>query len=232
MSEGSPVEHNREQVERYLEFAPSFIGPGAPPSEPMGKKHRGVSRPPATERAMDFWAEPCNADAARVLDPRIAELRRSAVRWRGVSFSSLLTELYSDPTTVPRWERRDAPEDGRRLAAFKKMCRLLADAIHARHPGCQIDVKIPKRDDQKRAEDWQAEHNRDNNAARSERSQSLHGQIREQYAWLRRVHPEWPDGEIRTILQKDFAVYATKGNDRLSRETVNAALRGGENGAA
>ena len=224
-------EHNTRQIKRYLEFAPSFIGPGAPPDEPMGKKHKGVSRPPATEKAMDFWAEPCNADAARLLEPRIAELRVRPVRWRGVFFSGLLAELYSDPTTVPRWERREG-DGSRRLAAFDKMCRLLADSLAAEHPGRQINVKIPKRDTQRRAEEWQAEHNRDNNDKRSERARALAEMIREQYAWLKREWPDSADSDIRTRLQHDFAFYATKGNDRLSRETVNKALREGEHTAA
>lgn len=198
----------------------------------MGKKHKGSSRVPATDRAHDFWAEPCNAEAARLLEPKIAELRVRPIRWRGVFFSGLIAELYSDPTTVPRWERRETGEDGRRISAFKKMCRLLADSIEAEGPGRQINVKIPKRDAQRRAEEWQAEHNRDNNEKRSERSRGLAGQIRGQYAWLKREYPGWTDAQVRTRLQHDFGSYATKGNAALSRETVNAALRGLDDSAA
>lgn len=226
------TEHNAKQIARYLEFAPSFIGPGAPPDEPMGKKHRGVSRPPATERAMDFWAEPCNAEAGRALGWRIAQLMSTRAAWRGVYFSSLLTNLYEDPACIPRWESRQTKDDRDRHAAFWKMCRLLADSVAASDPDRQINVSIPRRDDQRKAEEWQAEHNRDNNERRSERAQSLAEQIREQYEWLKSECPEWTDAEVRTRLQADFGFYATKGNSVLSRETVNAALRGTNDTAA
>ncbi len=219
------VEHNTQQIAKYFEFAPSFIGPGPPPSEPMGKKYKGSSRPPATEKAMDFWAEPCNRDASQLLGWRIAELMGSQIRWRGIYFSSLITNLYEDPTSVPRWERKETPDDRARLAAFWKMCRLLAQSVAASDPDRQINVVIPRREEQRRADEWQAEHNRDNNEKRSERAASLARQIREQYAWLKCECPEWTDAEIRTRLQSDFAVFATKGNEVLSRETVNAALR-------
>ncbi len=138
------VEHNTKQIAKYLEMAPSFIGPGPPPSEPMGKKYKGISRPPATEKAMAFWGEPCNRDAARLLGWRIAQLMGSQVRWRGVYFSTLITNLYEDPTSVPRWERKEAPDDRTRLAAFWKMCRLLAQSVAASDPNRQINVAMPK----------------------------------------------------------------------------------------
>jgi hypothetical protein len=138
------VEHNARAVGKYLEVAPSFIGPGAPPSEPMARKYKGSSRVPATEKAHDFWAEPCNRDAAALIEPLVSEFRRSWVSWAGVQFSSLLAELYSDPTTVPRWERGESKEDFKRLAAFKKMCRLVADSIADKESHRQINVAIPK----------------------------------------------------------------------------------------
>lgn len=93
---------------------------------------------------MDFLSEPSNREAALLIEPLVAEFRRADVSWAGVQFSSLFTELYSDPTTVPRWERRETGEDHQRIAAYKKMCRLIADAIEATHPGRQINVIIPK----------------------------------------------------------------------------------------
>ncbi len=189
-----------------------------------------MSRPPATEKAMDFWAEPCNLDASRILKPRIAELRNTRAAWRGVYFSSLLTHLDEDPTSVPRWERKETKYDRDRLAAFWKMCGLLADSIAAEYPERQINVKIPKGDTQRKADEWQAEHNRDNNEKRSQRAKKLAEQIREYYEWLKKEYPERTDAQIRTKIQHDFAGFATKGNSVLSRETVNAALR--SNGAA
>ncbi len=112
----------------------------------MRHKHKGTSRVPATEKAHDFWFEPCNRDAAALIEPLVSEMRRSWVSWAGVQFSDLLTELYSDPTTVARWERLETDEDYKRLAAFKKMCRLMAHSIEASRPGRQINVVIPKGD--------------------------------------------------------------------------------------
>jgi hypothetical protein len=198
----------------------------------MGKKYKGISRPPATEKAMDFWAEPCNRDASQVLGWRIAQLRGANVRWRGVHFSTLITNLYEDPTSVPRWERKETADDARRLAAFWKMCRLLADSIAASNPDRQINVLIPKRSDQRRSEEWQAEHNRDNNEKRSERAEKLAERIRARYEEVKRERPSLSDSEVRAWLQHEFAAHATKGNDVLSRETVNAALRGGDDEAA
>lgn len=175
---------------------------------------------------MDFWAEPCNADAARALGWRIAQLMNTRAAWRGIYFSSLLTNLYEDPACIPRWESRQTKDDRARHAAFWKMCRLLAHSIAASDPDRQINVKIPKRDDQRRADEWQAEHNRDNNEKRSARAQGLAEMIREQYEWLKNECPDWTDAEVRTRLQVDFGVYATKGNDVLSRDVVNKAIRG------
>ncbi len=112
----------------------------------MRHKHKGTSRVPATEKAHDFWFEPCNRAAAALIEPLVSHMRRSWVSWAGVQFSDLLTELYSDPTTVARWERLETDEDYKRLAAFKKMCRLMADSIEASRPGRQINVVIPKGD--------------------------------------------------------------------------------------
>lgn len=226
-------DHNDKQIARYLEYAPSFIGPGAPPSEPMGKKHKGTSRPPATDKAMDFWMEPSNRVAGLILNPLIAEMRNSGLAWRGVYFSTVLTHLYEDPTSVPRWEREETKYDRERLAAFKKMCKLLAATVAAQYgPHRQINVVVSKRAEQKKREDWQAEHNRDNNEKRSEKARDLAEQIREHYEWLKGECPDWTDAEIRTKIQHDFGHHATKGNMALSRETVNKALREGDGAAA
>jgi len=96
-----------------------------------------------------------NREAARLIERLVSQMRRSWVSWAGVQFSDLLTELYSDPTTVARWERKETDEDHKRLAAFKKMCRLMADSIEASRSGRQINVVIPK-GDQRAASKMQA----------------------------------------------------------------------------
>lgn len=222
----SARKHNIRQVARYLEYSPSYIGPGAPPVEPMGKRYRGVSRPPATEAAMDFWD--ANQDAARVLDPLIRELMRGDHSWKGVYFSTLLTTLYADPTTLPKWENKETTEDRTNLLAFGKMCRLIADVIKIDYgPDRQINVTIPKRNEH--TSSWQTGHNRDNNEKRSKKAQDIAEAIRSRYKFLAEEQPGWTDSEVRTRLQRDFGAYATKKvhgvTALLSRETVNAALR-------
>ncbi|MCL6437228.1 MAG: hypothetical protein K6T51_01345 [Rubrobacteraceae bacterium] len=134
------LEHNAREIARYLEFAPSYIGPGAPPSEPLSRKYRGGSRPPVTDGAFRFWEE--NARVSRLLNPLIEELRRSNAAFGGVAFSSLILELYSDPTSVSRWHEHAR----RRLRAFRAMCMLLASVLE-RHleEDEKIHVWIPRR---------------------------------------------------------------------------------------
>lgn len=152
-AEQDTLEHNVSQVARFLEYAPSYIGPGAPSGEPMGKKYKGTSRVPAAEAAHDFWE--ANRDAAKILNPRIRELHKDAdsphealrgVSWRGVYFSHLLTILYADPAVLPRWENRETQEDRDHIGAFWKMCRLIAQSIKAEYgPDRQINVELPRK---------------------------------------------------------------------------------------
>lgn len=143
------LKHNINEIRKYLEYAPSFIGPGAPPGEPLGKKHRGTSRVPATEAAHDFYE--ANRDASRILDPMIRQLYTGEHKWKGIYFSTVLTIVYSDPTAVPKWDDRKTDEDNAYIGAFFKMCRLLADAISAdpRYgPDRQINVEISEKSKQ------------------------------------------------------------------------------------
>lgn len=175
---------------------------------------------------MDFWD--ANQDAARVLNPLIRELMRGDHSWKGVYFSTLLTTLYADPTTLPKWENKETTEDRTNLLAFGKMCRLLSDAIKNQYGADrQINVSIPKRSQP--AANWQTGHNRDNNEKRSKNAENLAKAIRSRYELLTEEQPAWTDSEVRTRLQRDFGAYASKklpgGTPVLSRETVNAALR-------
>lgn len=215
------VKHNMNEIRKFLEFTAAYIGPGAPPNEPLGKKARGSSRPPATEAAMDFWHE--NSDAARILNPMIRELSTQNHAWKGIYFSTLLTLLYADPTVIPRWENRETEEDRNHISAFFKMCRLLADAVKAKYgANRQINVTIPKKNEP--AKDWQTGHNRDNNDNRSSRSRALAIAIRSRYKSLQE-ETDWTDSQIRTRLQRDFGAYSTGDTDLLSRSTVNLALK-------
>lgn len=193
----------------------------------MGKKFKGTSRLPATDKALDFWLEPSNRDAGRMLSPLLSEIAKSGASWAGVRFSALLTILWSDPAAIAAWERESDGADQRRmLVATRKLCRLLADAVAARYgPDTRLEVKIPKRDVKRSPSEWQDEHNRDNSQKRSEASALLHRAIRKRHKELSEEHPDWSDSRIRGELQAEFGDFATKGNDTLSRETINAALR-------
>ncbi len=111
----------------------------------MGKKAKGSSRPPATDRLMCFYED--NRLASRYINWRVAELGRANISWRGISFSSLLTMLYQDPAVIRRWKAAETEDDKAYLEVFRKLCRLVAQSIAASHPGIRINVTVNKKDE-------------------------------------------------------------------------------------
>lgn len=129
-----------EQVRLYIETAAGYAGPGPPPSEPMGKKARGKSRPPASPKAMAFWE--ANRHASRLIEWRLSSLCTHDVSYAGVSFSYLVLEVYRNPAITQSWKSEGTRSDEAENAAFDRLCYLIAQSILASNPHEQIRVIV------------------------------------------------------------------------------------------
>ena len=129
-----------DKVETYLVSHASVTGPGAVPQQPMNKKERGQSRPPAGPKAFAFWK--ANTTARQVIEWRVADLIKHANAYNGIQFSELVTELYRNPAISQTWKAGETPEDQAEHEAFSKMCRLIAQDILATNPGASFFVTV------------------------------------------------------------------------------------------
>lgn len=134
------LEKTAELVELYLVTAATLAGPNAMPSEPLGKKSRGSSRPPAGKKAMAFWE--ANRVARQLIEWRVASLMRHANAYNGIEFSELLIELYRNPAIAQSWKAAATPEDKEEGEAFEKMCLLIAQDILCSNPDVQFSVTV------------------------------------------------------------------------------------------
>ena len=134
------VERMAEEVERYLLAHAPLVGPGPPPSEPMGRRHKGSSRPPASPKAFAFWE--ANRIAADFIEWRVGDITRHNNAYAGIQFSELVTELYRNPAISQAWKAGETPEDQAEQEAFEKMCRLIAQDILATNPGASFFVTV------------------------------------------------------------------------------------------
>lgn len=135
--------HNANEVGVYLETHAALIGPGPPPQEPMGKKYKGVSRVPATEAFHRFIT--ANQHVSSLIDWRVGEILASNAAFNRVRLASVIAAVYGEPALVSKWENRATSEDEKHIAAFRAMCRLVADSIAAAAPNERLDVVINPR---------------------------------------------------------------------------------------
>ena len=91
-----------EEVEKYLVSHAPLVGPGPPPSEPMGKKAKGSSRPPVGTKAFAFWE--ANRIAADFIEWRVGDITKHNNAYNGIQFSELVTELYRNPAISQAWK--------------------------------------------------------------------------------------------------------------------------------
>lgn len=129
-----------EQVRLYIETDAGYVGPGPAPQEPMGKKARGKSRPPASPKAMAFWE--ANRHASQLIEWRMSSLCTHDVSYAGVSFSYLVLEVYRNPAVTQNWKAEGTKSDEAENAAFDKLCYLIAQSILASNPHEQIRVIV------------------------------------------------------------------------------------------
>ena len=129
-----------DKVETYLVSHASVTGPGAVPQQPMNKKERGQSRPPAGPKAFAFWK--ANTTARQVIEWRVADLIKHANAYNGIEFSELVIELYRNPAITQAWKAGETQEDRDEYEAFEKMCLLVAQNILAEEPNVQFSVTV------------------------------------------------------------------------------------------
>lgn len=163
------------EVSKYLETHAALSMPGAIPETPQGKKEKGSSRAPASG-AFEMFIE-ANQIPFRYIDWRVTELRRSGNAYGGVRFAAIIGRLYDEPASVAQWENRGTKRDRADHAAWRKMCRLVADSILAAHPDVFLhihtnpkDAPLVKRDAKHVYRRWRAE---DAKRLRYERLQAI-----------------------------------------------------------
>ena len=130
------VERMAEEVERYLTTHASVTGPGAVPQEPMARKAKGSSRPPAGNKAFAFWEK--NRIAADFIEWRVADL----IKHDDIRFSEVILELYRNPAIIQAWKAGETPEDVFEGVVFNTLCRLVAQDILATNPGASFFVTV------------------------------------------------------------------------------------------
>ena len=110
------AERMAEEIERYLTSHAPLVGPGPPPSEPMGKKAKGSSRPPVGSKAFAFWE--ANRIAADFIEWRVGDITKHNNAYNGIQFSELVTELYRNPAISQTWKA--AEDDSANVAAMRR----------------------------------------------------------------------------------------------------------------
>lgn len=183
---GDTASQNAREIEKYLEYRPIVTEVSTRgEAQVRARKAKGSSKMPVTDRTTEWWEQEDNRDAAGYLNWRIEQLARTPTKWRGIWFSVLINKLYDEPGIIRTWRSEETEGDRRALAAFSKMCRLLADSLP---PGMELVVQInPKAlpaKDKRQAAALDREARRRASHARSHRLR---------YAGLQAIEREFPE---------------------------------------
>ncbi len=187
----SRLNRNASAVRAYIvEVWPRLEKPGGVPDVPFGRKHKGTTRPPTTDRALRLMD--ANRHSSKILAPLIRELRAHDVSHNGIKVNGILLAVEYDPAAARNWKAKDAPEE----TALWKTCLLLAQAAQAKwdprgltepngdvvkEAGTPLDMQAldlvvthlegEPDDTELQASEWQTAHNRDNNHGRTLRKE-------------------------------------------------------------
>lgn len=125
---------NAIQVRDYVTLLrPRLERSGQLPSEPLGKKARGSSNTPVSEKLYDLID--ANREEMRLLEPLLSETAKSRAAPRGYRQDVMLSEVWSSPGCETRWPPA-------RQRAFDAMFSLLAYKLWQREPEARLSVVL------------------------------------------------------------------------------------------
>lgn len=138
-------ERNRWQIERYVTVLQPLLERKTGGVISLQELGQPESEPPISEAALDVIREDCNMEASCLLDPIIAEIRRSNFpRYYVLCRAGY---RHGDPGAVRTW-RAGVTEGARAQAAiFERTLDWIVDELARRCPGTAIRIKTTTDDE-------------------------------------------------------------------------------------
>jgi hypothetical protein len=143
---GEEVERNSWEVLKFLEVWHHVEPSVGQNEEPFDRKHKGSSRPPCSDAALDLIH--ANAEASSVLSPILEELEASKASYSGIRASTLLGSLREHPGLLPAIRA----EQGATWQALRAFCYLVAQAVASKMDGPDAPYRLTIRLSRKEVE--------------------------------------------------------------------------------
>ncbi len=255
----SRLHRNASAVRAYIvEVWPRIEKPGGVPDVPFGRKHKGTTRPPTTDRALRLMD--ANRHASKILAPLLNEVRAHDISYGGIRVNSILFAVEYDAAAARGWKAENAPEDD----VLWKLCLLLARAAQANWDGKEI-AEPPVRDkagnllpaavvkeagtpldmqalglvvtsmpgepddSELQASEWQTAHNRDNNFQKKTKAEDSYKRIYPKWtAYRDRMEAEEPTASAWAIREMFCEHYEKEHGWPLSQRKLGRVIAHGE----